>query len=400
MTTRVRPLGPLPLSEPVRTIASRLIEAGHETWCVGGALRDHLLGQEASDVDLATSATPEVIQRLFRRTVPVGIRFGTVGVLDADGRLHEVTTFRADVVTDGRHAEVVFGVSLEEDLARRDFTINALACHPLTSEWRDPFDGYSDLVAGRIRAVGEPSHRFEEDYLRILRALRFAARLGFTIESGTWDAACAVVDGLRQLSAERVRDEWFKGLLTARRVSDLVQLWRDSGAAAIWLPELRGDFDVDPRSVGRGRDPVILTALLCDQPGDVMRRLKGSGREISRAEAMARGPAEPADATPQSVRRWLALVLETADDLMALATLREGAAPAWVDTVIEVRERGDPVSRSDLAVTGRDLAEAGIGSGPAMGRILAGLLDAVLDDPGLNTRETLLAMAHAWVAAE
>ncbi len=400
MTTRVRSLGPLPLSGPVRTIATRLIEAGHETWCVGGALRDHLLGEEASDVDLATSATPDVVQRLFRRTVPVGIRFGTVGVLDSEGKLHEVTTFRADVVTDGRHAQVVFGVSLEDDLARRDFTLNALACHPLTSEWQDPFGGYSDLVAGTIRAVGEPSRRFQEDYLRILRGLRFAARFGFTLEPDTWSAACAAVDGLRHLSAERVRDEWFKGLLTARRVPELVRLWRDSGAAAIWLPELRGDAALEVNPVVRGRDPVILTAALCDQPGAVIRRLKGSGQEISRAEAMSRGPAAPGDATARSVRRWLAEVLEAADDLVALATLREGVAPAWVNSVAEVRRRGDPVSRSDLAVTGRDLAEAGIGSGPAMGRILARLLDAVLDDPELNTRETLLAMAQTWVSSE
>lgn len=400
MTTEVRPLGPLPLEAPVLRIATRLIEAGHETWCVGGALRDHLLGQEASDVDLATSATPEVVQRLFRRTVPVGIRFGTVGVLDAEGRLHEVTTFRADVVTDGRHAQVAYGVSLLEDLARRDFTINALACHPLTSEWQDPFDGYSDLVAGTIRAVGDPARRFQEDYLRILRGLRFAARLGFAMEPATWAAASAAVDGLRHLSAERVRDEWFKGLITARRVPELVRLWRESGAATVWLPELRGDVEVDPGPAGRVRDPVILTAVLCDSPGDVIRRLKGSGQEIARADAMARGPGAPTDTDPRSVRRWLAEVLEAADDLMALATLREGVPPAWVDTVSQVRERGDPVSRSDLAVTGRDLGEAGIGSGPAMGKILTRLLDAVLDDPQLNTRESLLALAHTWSTTE
>jgi len=395
----VRPLGPVSLAAPVLNIATRLIEAGHETWCVGGALRDHLLGQEAADVDLATSATPEVVQRLFRRTVPVGIRFGTVGVLDAEGRLHEVTTFRADVATDGRHAQVAYGVSLLEDLARRDFTINALAYHPITSEWRDPFEGHADLVAGRIRAVGEPARRFQEDYLRILRGLRFAARLGFALEPATWDAACAAVDGLRHLSAERVRDEWFKGLTTARQVPDLVRLWRESGAAAVWLPELRVNADLDRGAVGRGRDPVLLTALLCESPGKVLRRLKGSGQEIARADAMARGPVAPADADARSVRRWLAEVGEAADDVMALATLREGVGPAWLETVSFVRERGDPVFRSDLAVTGRDLVDAGIASGPEMGRILARLLDAVLEDPALNRRETLLALAHTWITA-
>jgi len=127
--------------------------------------------------------------------------------------LHEVTTFRRDVETDGRHAVVVYeGVTLEQDLARRDFTINAIAYHPFRHEWRDPFGGATDLEHRIIRAVGDPAARFREDYLRILRALRFAARFEFTIDPATWAAARAAAPGLAQLSAERVRDEWFKGL--------------------------------------------------------------------------------------------------------------------------------------------------------------------------------------------
>src|SRR4029450_11151212 len=154
--------------------------------------------------DLPTSATPEEVQRLFPRTVAVGIKYGTVGVLDRDRVLHEVTTFRRDVSTDGRHAVVQYGVALDDDLARRDFTINAIAYHPLRHEWRDPFDGAGDLARRLLAAGGEPAAGLAEHYLRILRAIRFAARFGFAVERGTWAAAQAAAPGLTRLSAERV----------------------------------------------------------------------------------------------------------------------------------------------------------------------------------------------------
>src|SRR4029077_3960792 len=163
------------------------------------------------------------------------------GVLDRHRRLHEVTTFRRDIETDGRHAVVQYGVSLIDDLARRDFTINALAFPPLRGEWQDPFGGETDLERGVVRAVGDPAQRFREDYLRILRGLRFSARLGFSIDPGTWDAARAASGGLSQLSAERVREEWFKSLHTARDLGVLVRLWRDSGVAGGWMAGLDAD---------------------------------------------------------------------------------------------------------------------------------------------------------------
>ena len=177
------------IPEEVLEIARVLEAAGYEAWCVGGALRDALLDHPHSDYDFATSATPEQVQALFRRTASVGAKYGTVGVIDRHRVLHEVTTFRRDVTTDGRHAVVAYGVSLEDDLARRDFTINAIAYHPLRHEWRDPFGGRVDLARGVLRAVGAPAERFREDYLRILRGIRFAARFGFEIESATWAAA-------------------------------------------------------------------------------------------------------------------------------------------------------------------------------------------------------------------
>src|SRR5262245_13766166 len=153
--------------QSVLDLSSSLERACHQAWCVGGAIRDALLGHPDLDWDIATSATPAEVRQLFghRRTIPVGIEFGTVGVLDARGRMHEVTTFRRDVRSDGRHAEVEFGVSLESDLARRDFTINAIAYSPKLDEIRDPFGGRLDLERRVVRAVGDPIARMREDRL-------------------------------------------------------------------------------------------------------------------------------------------------------------------------------------------------------------------------------------------
>src|SRR5947207_10059395 len=170
--------------ETVLEIARRLEQGGYEAWCVGGAVRDAILGHPHLDWDFATSATPDQVRDIFgkRRTIPVGIQFGTVGVLDEEGTLHEVTTFRRDIKTDGRHAEVEFGASLDEDLARRDFTINAIAFSPSKRELHDPFGGQLDLERRVVRAVGNAPERMREDRLRALRALRFASRFDFAIE--------------------------------------------------------------------------------------------------------------------------------------------------------------------------------------------------------------------------
>jgi tRNA nucleotidyltransferase (CCA-adding enzyme) len=376
----------------VLDIARTLEGAGYEAWCVGGALRDHLLGHPNADYDLATSATPEEVQRLFRRTAPIGIAHGTVGVIDRNRVMHEVTTFRRDVSTDGRHAVVAYGVTLDEDLARRDFTINAIAFHPLRHEWRDPFDGAGDLSRGIVRAVGEPAERFREDYLRILRALRFAARFGFAIEPATWAAALAEIDGLRRLSAERVRDEWFKGLVTAQDPAELVRLWHASGAATYWLPEMAEPVPSAAAS-RQPRDPVLLTALYTSDPVAVLRRLKGSNEEVGRASGIVQGPAAPDGQGEATVRRWLARVDRSADDLLAMHRLREGKEPDWGAVVRGIRERGDAVTRGQLAVSGHDLQEIGL-TGPRIGDALAALLERVMDDPSLNTRERLLALAR------
>jgi tRNA nucleotidyltransferase (CCA-adding enzyme) len=385
----------VPVPEEVLEIARVLEHAGHEAWCVGGALRDTLLGDPHSDFDLATSARPQDVQRLFRRTAPIGVEHGTVGVIDRRRVMHEVTTFRRDVRTDGRHAIVEYGATLDEDLARRDFTINAIAYHPLRHEWRDPHGGERDLDAGVVRAVGDPAARFREDYLRVLRAIRFAARFGFTIEPATWQAAREAAGGLGRLSAERVRDEWFKGVRTAKDLRTLVRLWHESGAAAVWLPELLAEAESapPPELSPPLRDPVLLSAVLAGDSPAMLRRLRASNAEVARAEAMAKGPHQPEGTGDVAVRRWLAAVGDAADDLVALYRLRRPSDAPWLATMRAIRERHDPLTRADLAISGRDLEGLGL-RGRVVGETLAALLDRVLEDPAANTRERLLELAR------
>jgi tRNA nucleotidyltransferase (CCA-adding enzyme) len=386
----------LPIPDEVLDVARKLEGAGFETWCVGGAVRDNLLGYENKDFDLATAATPQQVRKLFRRTIPVGIEHGTVAVLDRHKQAHEVTTFRRDIKTDGRHAVVEFGVDLDEDIARRDFTVNAIAYHPLKHEWRDPFDGQGDLNRKLIRAVGDPAQRFREDYLRILRALRFAARFGFDIDPATWEAAKANVAGLEYLSAERVRDEWFRGLETARKPSELVELWRDVGAVGVWLPELvSGDRSpltiIDRLS---GTDPVLLTTFLSSDPEATLRRLKCSNAEIERGRGIGqRRGSLPDAASAVEVRRWMARVGEAVDDLLAIA-VAEGVGEELDRIVGRIRAAGPPLTIGDLAVDGDDLMRIGIPQGPEVGNMLRRLLDRVLEDPSLNTKERLIALVE------
>jgi len=381
----------LPIPREVLNIARRLEEAGYETWCVGGAVRDNLLQLENHDFDLTTAATPDVVQQTFRRTVPIGIEHGTVAVLDGERQPHEVTTFRKDVQTDGRHAQVAFGVSLTDDLARRDFTINAIAYHPLRHEWRDPFNGAHDLDRKLIRAVGDPNWRFQEDYLRILRALRFSARFDFRIHSQTWEAAQANAQGLAQLSAERVRDEWFKGIATARKVSKLVTLWREAGATRIWMPEIRSAGPEVRGAVDKlPRDPVLVSSLLASDAASLLTRLKCANKDIDRGRAIREwrerfpDPKKLAD-----VRRWLSAIGPATDDLLALllATTPRSPLPAVVESI---RAAHDPLTLKDLAVGGDDLIAAGVRPGPDIGAMLERLLGEVLEDPKRNQRERLL----------
>jgi len=378
----------LPIPSEVLKIARKLEDAGFETWCVGGAIRDNLLGVPNHDFDLTTAAPPAEVQKVFKRTVPVGIEHGTVSVLDANNQPHEVTTFRKDIQTDGRHAVVEFGVSLMDDLARRDFTINAIAYHPIRHEWRDPFQGEQDLAKKLIRSVGDPNWRFQEDYLRILRALRFSARFEFRIHGRTLEAAKANAQGLAQLSAERVRDEWFKGIQTAKKVSKLVALWIDVGAKRIWLPEIGAGSTEQGATDRLPRDPVLISAFLAKDPASLLTRLKCSTKDIERGRAIGLWRDKYPDAKDlAATRRWLSQVGEYTDDLLALLPAPGSVLRA---TVERIRTAGEPLTLKDLAVKGDDLIAAGVRAGPDVGEALARLLDEVLEDPNRNTREYLL----------
>ncbi|HEU4558088.1 MAG TPA: CCA tRNA nucleotidyltransferase [Longimicrobium sp.] len=427
-----------PPDEVVR-IARRLEDAGFSTWAVGGAVRDALAGHgEGKDWDLATAARPRDVQRLFRKTVPVGIAHGTVGVLGADNRLVEVTTFRRDVETDGRHARVSFSDTVEEDLQRRDFTINAIAWHPRTHEVRDPHGGLPDLQAGVIRTVGAPGERFREDRLRVLRALRFAGRFGFRIDPATWEAARQSAPELPNLSAERVREELLKVLKEVKRPSDSLRLYEGCGALAVLYPELQacvgvmdGDEDVwthllrTADAAPPSRIPLRVTALLHDvgkartSAADgtfpdhaaagaalvmgMMARLKFSNAERdSSTHLVAQHEGLPTpDAPAADVRRWLRVVgRDYVHDLLRLEIYNAKGRAAVDDERVRaaeaLRRRADSVMRAgaaleigDLAIGGTELRALGIPAGPRMGQILRDLLERVTDDPSLNTVDAL-----------
>lgn len=454
MTGRTLPAELDEVPGPVRWIVETLEERGFDTWTVGGAVRDALLGRSGGDWDLATRARPEEVRRIFRRTVPLGIDHGTVGVLDRDGEMYEVTTFRRDVETFGRHAVVEFADTIDEDLARRDFTVNALAWHPIRRELRDPFDGAHDLEVGRLRTVGDPSDRFAEDYLRILRALRFAGRFGLRIEEGTWRALCSGVHRLHDLSAERVREELTKVLGGTEPPSGALGLYAASGVLAEVAPELEAGVGCARPAGAPGTvwdhavltvdtlppDPVLRLAGLFREVGvpevvsghddreleatersaartvAVMTRLRFSNARTDRAARLVRatsdGPPDPSEGRA-TLRRWLSRhgpsVLRDAGRVWiasARVERRRGspeparcATAAWKALRRERREE-PPLVEGDLALDGRDLIRMGLRPGPRFGRILGHLLDRVLDDPSLNEPATLEGLVEEFLAAE
>src|SRR5512133_2869011 len=226
--------------EPVLEVIRRLGEAGHRSWIVGGAVRDLLLhrARAANDFDVATPARPEEVTALFRRVVPTGIAHGTVTVLLGDEAI-EVTTFRGEgAYLDGRRPEsVTFHTDLDADLARRDFTMNALAYDPLGGEFRDPFGGRADLRRRLVRAVGDPAARFGEDGLRAMRAVRFAAQLGYSLHPGTRAAIPGALDVVRKVSIERIAEELTR-LIVAPHAERGIELMRRTGLLAVVLPDV------------------------------------------------------------------------------------------------------------------------------------------------------------------
>lgn len=426
--------------DAVRAIARKLEDAGYETWAVGGAVRDSVAGGRVGDWDLATRATPEQVMKVFRRTAPIGVDHGTVGVL-LDGAMYEVTTFRRDVETFGRHAVVEYADTIEEDLSRRDFTINALAWHPGTGKLLDPYEGERDLQEGRLRTVGDPADRFAEDYLRVLRALRFAGQFDLEIEAATWTALRTAVDHLHELSAERIREELYKIMGQVRAASRSLELYHRAGVLQAWYPELAavvleppdtggelwalsvGAVDVIPASRPTLRVAALLHAVgmpaarTKDLRGgwrytghevlggakaeDVLRRLKASNAELDRVGRLVRHQPElfPPDAPDAVVRRWLRHVgTDLVRDLFRLrfALWRAGSRglavsehaateQEWTETPDDLLERwarAHRVMREEPTLTTGELAVDGrdlMELGLEPGPVFKEILESLLD---------------------
>lgn len=429
-----RPTHDLPAPPAVRWIVRTLEEAGFETWAVGGAIRDELLGALSTDWDFATRARPGDVRRLFPRTVPVGVEHGTVGVLARDGIMYEVTTFRRDVETDGRRAVVSFSDHIEDDLARRDFTINAVAWHPLRRELYDPFGGAGDLQRRLLRTVGRPHDRFAEDYLRVLRGLRFAGRFELEIDPDTWTALCGATARLGHLSPERVREELLKVLAQDPRPARSLGYYRRAGVLAAWYPELTDLSEAlwkrtaqETQTVRPHRPWLRVAALLAhagvpetptvpDAPAidglaaadataargaaraaALLTRLRASKAQVAGvARRVAAGPLPPPqDASAAELRRWLSRTgVDLLPDLARLwiARARAGTGPDPLPTLRRLRtlvRDGTPLAVADLALDGRDLVRMGFRPGPRFGEMLQDLLAFVLERPERNTPSDL-----------
>lgn len=394
----------------VMYVIERLQAKGFQAVLVGGCVRDILLQRELKDWDLATSARPEEVQASFKKTIPTGIEHGTVTVLPPKGPKTpiEITTFRGDEgYQDGRHPDAVrFLTNLDEDLARRDFTINAMAYDPVRREFCDPFKGLADLAAKKVRAVGTAQVRFEEDGLRTMRALRFAATLKFQLEDETARALAPCVDILRKVSRERVRVELSKMLAAARPGDSLRWMW----SSKIWdvvlgeqgrpvdesaLEAKIHDIEALPCEPWYLRLAGLLSGLRDDKAQ--LRRIVDDlrpSRQERRAVLAWLGPAsmqlQAAGQDPVALRRaHVALTPEFSPGALALAQWDQ-AQRACFDRAIQ----GAPDSLAQLEITAKDLiAHEVLAPGPQLGACMRELLDWVLQEPTRNERSRLLEKA-------
>lgn len=431
------------LPEKVKYIIDTLMEKGYEAYAVGGCVRDSLLGRAPQDWDITTSAKPEQVKALFRHTIDTGIQHGTVTVMiDHEG--FEVTTYRIDgEYEDARHPkEVLFTVNLLEDLKRRDFTINAMAYNEQNGIV-DAFDGIGDLERGVIRCVGKAQERFAEDALRMLRAIRFAAQLGFEIEAGTRGAITQLAGNIAKVSAERIQVELVK-LLVSNHPEELAVAY-DTGLTKVFLPE----FDVmmqtpqqNPHhsyNVGQhtivslqevSADKVLrLTMLLHDvakpvcrttdekgidhfygHPGKgsdmartILRRLKFDNDTTDRVCRLVRWHDDNPEISERNMRRAIsrigveqypALFAVKRADIMAQSAYRRDEKLAYIAEYErmyqEILDRQQCLTIKELAVDGRDLIQAGMKPGKELGEVLKKFLEIVLEEPEKNTREALL----------
>jgi tRNA nucleotidyltransferase (CCA-adding enzyme) len=434
----------------VLDLCERLRAAGKRSWIVGGCVRDLLAGRAVNDWDIATDARPKELLRIFPRAIPTGIDHGTVTVL-AGGQSYEVTTLRGDgSYSDGRRPDwVEFVDDITADLARRDFTVNAVAVDPFDGRVIDPFNGRVDLHEGRLRAVGDPKERFSEDGLRVLRAARFVATLELSLDPATEAAIGQTLDTYRKVAAERVRDEWIK-TMKARLPSRALDVMQRTGILGVTCPELLEGvgmeqnkwhaFDVWRHGLecmdACPSDPVLRIAALLHDVGKprtrawsdtthdytfydhdrvgaeiaepIAARLRFSNEDRARIVALVRHHLfHYSQWTDVAVRRWVRRVgLNRIEDLYVLnaADARAKGRPHEADLdalaqlkahVARVLAEGAALSTRDLKVDGRDLMrELSIPPGPIIGRILDALLEAVIADPSVNEPEALMALAR------
>lgn len=437
-------------------ICQRLRDRGRRGWVVGGCVRDLLRGKPAKDWDIATDARPEEVLTMFRKVIPTGIKHGTVTVL-VHGTPYEVTTLRGEgAYEDGRRpTEVRFLDNITDDLARRDFTINAIALDPLEERLIDPFGGERDLEARVLRAVGEPRLRFAEDGLRILRGARFAAVLECAIEPGTL-AAMSETSALAtyaKVSAERIHDEWLKAL-EARAPSIAFEIMRRTGMLALTCPELLESVDCEQNrwhafdvwghtmavlDAAEGSTPLRLAALLhdvgkprsrelSDKTNDytfynheaigatmsdaILKRLRASNDLRSRVVELVRHHliCYSPEWTDAAVRRWLRRVTPAlSDELLALGRADARGKGRPIDDELqrldELSHRvsallaaGAAIGTKDLAIDGSVLmSELGLPPSRLIGDVLKQLVEVVTDEPAANTRERLLDEASRLV---
>ena len=420
-----------------------LEDHGYEAFVVGGCVRDSLLGRNPNDWDITTSALPLQVKALFRRTIDTGLKHGTVTIL-MDGEPFEITTYRVDgEYLDGRHpSEVTFTASLQEDLQRRDFTINAMA-YSERKGLQDLFGGLPDLEKGLIRAVGDPAKRFGEDALRIMRAVRFAAQLGYEVEEDTVQAMKELAPTLSKISAERIAAELEKLLVSPH--PEKLKMAYECGITAVILPEFDRCMETaqnNPHhkysvgehtivSIGNARPDRILryTMLMHDMgkpsckttdeqgidhfyghqevsaqmANDILRRLKSDNETRRSVSKLVRYHDLTCGLTGKSVRKAISLIgedlfplyLEVKDaDTRAQSDFRFQEKMDYLEEVRllyrKILEEGDCLSLKDLAVNGKDLIAAGMKPGREIGEVLEAMYRDVIDDPEHNNKEYLM----------
>ena len=399
------------MDEGAAELLDTLHRAGYAAYVVGGCVRDSLLGLTPHDWDLCTSALPQQVMELFgaQRCIPTGLQHGTVTVKQS-GALYEITTFRTEgTYTDGRHPdEVHFVPDVREDLARRDFTINAMAYNEKEG-LVDPFGGQADLQSGVLRAVGVPRQRFTEDALRILRLHRFAARFGFAIDPPTAQAAQELCAHLDCVSVERIEEELAK-LLSAPAPA----AYLDEKILGVVLPELSPEAlaaakpVVDACPAGERALPVRLAALLLSLGEDgirrTLRRLRCSNACIEETAVLVR---EAVPGVPVSLNIYARRLLGkynlcTVQRIAALGTALQPEQAADFAALSELAEQLDAdgvcCRVSQLAVNGRDLMAAGVPAGPGIRKVLEALLDGVIREEYPNERQALLAAVQQLAA--